>query len=76
MLRTWAPAAKTPVIRRKLAYEHLSAISAISTTGELYLAAQDHSYKGPDVIRFLEHLLREIPGKLLLIWDGAPIHRS
>ena len=68
--------AKTPVIRRKLAYEHLSAISAISATGELYLAVQDHSYKGPDVIRFLEQLLREIPGKLLLIWDGAPIHRS
>ena len=37
---------------------------------------QDHSYKGPDVIRFLERLLCEIPGKLLLIWDGAPIHRS
>ena len=68
--------AKTPVIRRKLAYEHLSAISAISITGELYLAVQDHSYKGPDVIRFLEGLLQEIPGKLLLIWDGAPIHRS
>lgn len=28
------------------------------------------------MIRFLEQLLREIPGKLLLIWDGAPIHRS
>lgn len=37
---------------------------------------QDHSYKGPDVARFLQLLLREIPGKLLVIWDGAPIHRS
>ncbi len=37
---------------------------------------QDHSYKGPDIIRFLEQLLEEIPGKLLVIWDGAPIHRS
>ena len=54
-------------------HEHLS---AISITGELYLAAQDHSYKGPDAIRFLEQLLREIPGKLLLIWDGAPVHCS
>ena len=32
--------------------------------------------RGPDVIKFLEQLLREIPGKLLVIWDGAPIHRS
>ena len=73
LLRAWAPAARTPVIRRKPAHEHLS---AISITGELYLAAQAHSYKGPDVIRFLEQLLREIPGKLLLIWDGAPVHCS
>ena len=68
--------AKTPVIRRKLSYTHLSAISAISMSGELYLAVQDHSYKGPDAIRFLEQLLAQIPGKLLVIWDGAPIHRS
>jgi transposase len=27
-------------------------------------------------VRFLEHLLRQIPGKLLVIWDGAPIHRA
>jgi hypothetical protein len=30
--------------------------------------------RGPDVLRFLKHLLRHIPGKLLVIWDGAPIH--
>ena len=23
-----------------------------------------------------EHLMRQIPGKLLVIWDGSPIHRS
>jgi transposase len=28
------------------------------------------------VIAFLEHLLREVPGRMVLIWDGAPIHRS
>ena len=36
---------------------------------------QDHSYKGPDVVRFLEQLLAELPGPLLVIWDGAPSHR-
>ena len=72
LLRTWAPVAQTPVIRRKLSYDHLS---AISLTGDLYLAVQDHSYKGADVIGFLEQLLAEIPGKLLVIGDGAPIHR-
>ena len=76
LLRTWAPVGRTPVIRRKLSREHLSAISAVSMTGELYLAAQDHSYKGADIISFLEQLLEEIEGRLLVIWDGAPVHRS
>ena len=65
-----------PVIRRKLSREHLSAISAVSMTGELYLAAQDHSYKSADIISFLEQLLEEIEGGLLVIWDGSPVHRS
>ncbi|MDQ3831281.1 MAG: transposase, partial [Candidatus Tectomicrobia bacterium] len=29
-----------------------------------------------DVVTFLEHLRREVPGRLVVIWDGAPIHRS
>jgi transposase len=28
------------------------------------------------VVAFLEHLLREVPGQIVTIWDGAPIHRS
>ena len=71
--RTWAPVAQTPVIRRRLSREQLS---AISRSGELYLAMPDHPYQGPDVIRFLEQLLAELPGRPLVIWDGAPIHRS
>lgn len=33
------------------------------------------AFKGPDVVRFLRHLLRHLTGKLLVIWDGSPIHR-
>ena len=29
-----------------------------------------------DVVAFLEHLLREVPGRMVIIWDGSPIHRS
>ena len=29
------------------------------------------------MVRFLKHyLMRQIPGKLLVIWEGSPIHRS
>lgn len=37
---------------------------------------QERSFKGEDVVRFLKHVLRQIPGKLLIIWDGSQIHRS
>jgi transposase len=34
------------------------------------------SYRSAEVVRFLQHLLRHIDGKILVIWDGSPIHRS
>jgi transposase len=34
------------------------------------------AYDAEAVVGFLRGLLRKIRGKLLLIWDGAPIHRS
>jgi hypothetical protein len=37
---------------------------------------QERPYKSPDIVRFLKQLLRHIPGKLLVLWDGAPIHRG
>jgi hypothetical protein len=37
---------------------------------------QERAFKGKDVVRFLQHALRQIPGKLLVIWDGSPIHRG
>jgi len=72
---TYAPVGQTPVLRVKLTYDHLSAIGGISPEGRIFMQMQDHSYKGPDVVHFLQLLLREIPGKILVIWDGASIHR-
>ena len=40
------------------------------------MLVQERAYKSSDVVRFLKHLLRHIPGKLLVIWDGSPIHRG
>jgi transposase len=37
---------------------------------------QVHAYRSPVVVRFLPPLLRKIRGKLLVIWDGSPIHRG
>jgi transposase len=74
-VRTSAPVGQTPILKVKLTHDHLSAIGALTPEGRIIMQMQDHSYKGPDVVRFLQILLREIAGKLLVIWDGASIHR-
>ena len=40
------------------------------------MMVQEDSFKGPAIVRFLRHLLRHIPGKLLIIWDGLPAHHG
>ena len=32
--------------------------------------------RSPQIILFLSHLQRHIRGKLLIVWDGLPGHRS
>lgn len=76
VVRTYAPVGKTPILRENLTRDHLSAMSAITLDGKLYMMEQERAFKGEDVVRFLKHLLRQIPGKLLVIWDGSPIHRG
>ena len=66
----------TPVLHAPLTRDHLSVISGITPAGRLLLQTRDRSLRGPDVVRFLQHLLRHISGQLLVIWDGAPIHRA
>jgi transposase len=67
---------QTPILREWSTRDHLSAISAISPEGKLYFSCQDHALNSEDVIAFLEHLLREVPGRMVIMWDGSPIHRS
>ena len=76
VVRTYAPMGETPILREHLSRDHLSAMSGITLEGKLYMLEQDRSFKGEDVVRFLKHLMHQIPGKLLIVWDGSPIHRS
>lgn len=76
MVRTYAPVGQTPTLREWCTRDHLSAMSAISPEGKLYFHAQEGAINSDDVVAFLEHLLREVPGRIVIIWDGAPIHRS
>jgi transposase len=59
-----------------LTRDHLSVISGITEEGRLFQMAQTAAYRSADVVRFLRHLLQHIAGKLVVVWDGSPIHRS
>ena len=48
----------------------------ISPAGRLYIQIQTDSFKGADMPSFLRHLLAHVAGKILVVWDGCPIHRS
>jgi transposase len=76
VVRTYALRGHTPVLRVKLTHDHLSAIGGITQKGRLFMQMQERAYKAEDVVRFLRLLLRKISGKLLVVWDGSPIHRA
>ncbi|MDO8691665.1 MAG: transposase [Dehalococcoidia bacterium] len=77
LVRTYAPRGETPILRVRLSRYHVSAISGITMHGTLLLMAQEHAYCTEGCrLAFSRHLLRHIPGLLLVIWDGSPIHRG
>jgi transposase len=72
---TWAPEGQTPVLELNFNWKKLSVIGGI-TLKSLYFQLHEDSVKAPEVVAFLRHLQQHIPGKLLVIWDGLPAHRS
>ena len=53
----------------------LSAIAG-ETWWNFYFRLFPGAIRSPQIIEFLSHRLRHIPGKLLIVWDGLPGHRS
>jgi transposase len=76
VVRSYAPCGCTPILKEYLSYDHLSVIGAVTPQGRLFLKTYPHSITSQEVVAFLKQLQRLIPGLLLVIWDGSPIHRS
>jgi transposase len=75
VVKTYAPRGQTPVLRAPLSRDQLSVISGITAHGWLHIRIQDRPFRGGDAARFLRHLTTHISVRLLVIWDGSPIHR-
>jgi transposase len=76
VVQTWAPCGQTPQLVVKHTKDHLSAISSITLDGRLFLQVREGSYDSAAVVGFLRVLLRKVRGRIILIWDGSPIHRG
>ena len=73
--RTWAPKGQTPVLQYHFNWQGLSAMAGI-TWWNFYFRLFPGAIRAPQVVQFLRHLLRHLRGKLMVIWDGLPTHRS
>jgi transposase len=75
LVRTYALEAHTPVLHEKQTRDHLSVMGGMTPGGKVYTLARQESLNGLHSVEFLEHLLRVAGRRLLVIWDGSPIHR-
>ncbi len=74
--KTWAPRGQTPVLWHCFDWPKLSALSAVTPNPHAYLRLVRGTVRSAELIAFLRHLLRRIPGLIFLFWDGLNIHRS
>jgi transposase len=58
-----------------LTRDHLSIISALTEDLRLLSRTWEGAINGKRVVEFLRHILRQVPGKVLVVWAGASIHR-
>jgi transposase len=74
--RSFAPKGRTPVVRPSHKRARLGLISTVTNKGELRWMVLDGALKAPSLIRFLARLIQDASGKVFLIWDNLPVHRS
>jgi transposase len=75
VVRTYGPKGVTPVLQEWQTRDHLSVMAGVTPAGKLYTLVRQESLTNADSVVFLEHLLRQTGKRLLVIWDGSPIHR-
>jgi transposase len=79
--RTWAPRGQTPITRYRYQHVKASLISALSVSPKrhrvaLYYQLHRANIRRPEVCAFLRHLLRHLPGHVIVLWDNGQIHKG
>lgn len=76
VVKTYAPCGQTPVLHPVQTRDHLSVMSGITLTGRLYTLRRLEPLTSLESVAFLLHLWRCLGQRLLVVWDGSPIHRA
>lgn len=78
--RTWALRGRTPILRHRCSWKRVHAIANIVCLPNgrytLNLHWQEAAINEVAIIEHLDRLHEEIPGPIVLLWDGLPSHRS
>ena len=75
VVKTYSPRGRTPIITARLTRDHLSVMGGMTPRGKVYTLVRQESLNGLHCVEFLKHLQRVAGKRLLVIWDGSPIHR-
>jgi transposase len=73
---SYAPIGQTPVVRATGQRFGCNMISAITNKGALAFMVFQGKFKAPIFVAFMQRLLKQIDGRITLIVDGHPVHRS
>lgn len=82
--RTWAPRGQTPILRQRGRHrEKVSIAGALwwapwrrQQLGLIFETLVDAYYNKERSAAFLEILMREIPERIIVIWDGGNMHKG
>lgn len=77
--RTWSKKGETPILSHWFARERLNIICAIEykpDASDLLFYMQPQNVNSESIISFLDALHIEIPGRIVLLWDGFASHKS
>jgi len=73
---SYAPVGQTPVVRATGQRFGCNMLLAITNKGALAFMVFEGKFKSPVFVTFMQRLLKQVAGKIYLIVDGHPVHKS
>jgi len=73
---SYPPVGQTPIVRATSQRFGCNMISAITNKGANAFMVFEGKFKAPVFVSFLQRILKQVVGKIYLITDGHPVHKS